>query len=84
MGELRIEKLSKHMSLYSSPISTSGYVKLLCKPSVAFQTGCDILVIFFFNIPHVSMFFYDRANEAISDDVCDDKYGVKRCYGNVR
>ena len=82
MGELRIEKLPKHMSLYSSPIFTSGYVKLLWKPSIVFQTGCDMLVISL--LPHVSMFFDDRTNEAISDDVCDDKYGVKRCYGNAR
>ena len=25
---------------------TSAYVKLLCKPSEVFQTGCGILVIF--------------------------------------
>ena len=30
------------------------------------------------------MFFYDPTNEAISNDVCDDKYGVYRCYGNAR
>ena len=44
MRELRIEKLSKHLSLYSSPMFTSGYVKLLCKPSIVFQTDSDILV----------------------------------------
>ena len=30
------------------------------------------------------MFFYDNTNEAISNDACDDKYGVYRCYGNAR
>ena len=43
----------------------SGYVKLLCKPSVVFETGCDILVIFvstylmsrcFFMIPQTRQF----------------------------
>ena len=29
------------------------------------------------------MFFYDRTNEASSNDVCDGKYGVYRCYGNA-
>ena len=65
MRELRIEKLSKHLSLYSFPIFTSGYVKLLRKPSVVFQTDCDILVIFvstylmsrcFFMIPQTRQF----------------------------
>ena len=30
------------------------------------------------------MFLYDRTNEAISNDVDDDKYAVYRCYGNAR
>ena len=30
------------------------------------------------------MFLYDRTNEAISNNVYDDKYGVYRCYGNAR
>ena len=40
--------LPNHSALLTifSPIFTSGYVKLLCKPPVVFQTGCDILVIF--------------------------------------
>ena len=30
------------------------------------------------------MFLYDCTNEAISNDVCDNKYGVYRRYGNAR
>jgi len=30
------------------------------------------------------MFLYDRTNEAISNDVHDDKYEVYRCCGNAR
>ena len=39
MRELRIQKLiSKHLSLYSSPKFTTGYVKLLGKTPIVFQT----------------------------------------------
>ena len=66
MRELRIQKLiSKHLSLYSSPKFTTGYVKLLRKPPIVFKTGWDILVIFvstylmsrcFFMIPQTRQF----------------------------
>ena len=85
MRELRIQKLiSKHLSLYSSPKFTTGYVKLLRKPPIVFQTGWDILVIFVSTYLMSRCFFYDPTNEAIPNDACDEKYAVYRCYGNAR
>lgn len=48
-----------------------------------------ILIIYIYismcthDLPHISIFLYDRTDEGVSHDIHNDKEGNHRCYGNI-
>ena len=42
----------------------------------------DILVLI--DIPHITVFLYDRTNKSVSHDIYNGEYSDNRCYDNTK
>ena len=40
-------------------------------------------LVFSLDLPHISICLYYRANKTVSDDIDNDEYRMRRCYGNA-